>query len=89
MSQSYRTKDAAKRLTEHYGHPASVSSLKHARMRGPEDPRDRGPDFYRDPMGICWYTEESLARYAAEKLSARRLRAPATMPTNFRRAARA
>jgi hypothetical protein len=82
-SRSFRTGDAARYLASR-GTPTSKSKLEKLRARGAEDPRGVGPDFYRDPRGICWYGCDALDRYAAEQLSARRLRAPLPQPTNFR-----
>jgi hypothetical protein len=78
------TKPAAKYLTER-GRRTSPSYLEKVRGRGPDDPRDRGPDFFRDERGICWYPTEALDRYVALSLAARKFRAPAPQPENFRR----
>ena len=86
MSQRYTTTPASERLKQ-LGRRTSRSLLQKLRTRGPADSRDKGPDFERDPAtGVCWYTEEALAKYAAERVSTLRLRAPAPMPANFRRA---
>ena len=85
MARSYTTRDAARYLSER-GKKASPSLLQKQRTRGPDDRRDRGPSFWRDPEGRCWYDEQTLDQYLAEKLSARRLRGSAPVPVNFRRA---
>jgi len=83
--QNFKTKDAARRLTE-LGHPTSASFLQKLRCRGPDDPRDKGPDFWRDERGQCWYGEADLQRWVGAKVSARRLRGRAPQPEAFRRA---
>ena len=83
MSLDRRTKKAAEYLTER-GARTSQSLLEKFRTRGPDDPRDHGPDFWRDELGICWYPLEALDRYIAQRLAARRFRAPAQQPQNFR-----
>jgi hypothetical protein len=82
-SRSFKTGDAARYLDAR-GTPTSKSKLEKLRVRGAEDPRGVGPDFYRDPNGVCWYGGDALDRYAAEQLAARRLRAPLPQPSNFR-----
>jgi hypothetical protein len=77
------TPAAARYLTEN-GLRTSQSFLEHSRARGPDDPRDHGPDFARDEHGKCWYPTEALDRYIAARLSSRRFRAPAPQPANFK-----
>jgi hypothetical protein len=84
MSMKYKTGEASLYLTKR-GRRISKSRLEKFRQRGPEDPRDRGPDFYRDPNGTCWYDEEALDRYAAAHVATLKFRATAPRPQNFRR----
>jgi hypothetical protein len=79
-----RTKPAVQYLREH-GLTTSVSKLQKLRCRGPDNPRDRGPDFDRDPdTGYCDYSVESLDRYLAQRLGARQFRAPLAQPEQFK-----
>jgi hypothetical protein len=82
QDQNFRTKDGSKYLAER-GVSASPRYLEKCRSRGTEDGRDRGPDFYRDERGICWYSRSALDQYAAQRLAARQFRAPARQPENF------
>jgi hypothetical protein len=84
MSIKRKTADAARYLTEQRGHTTSKSTLEKVRARGPDDPRDHGPDFYRDAHGVCWYDEDALDRYAAQQLAALKFRGAAPQPANFR-----
>jgi hypothetical protein len=79
---SLRTGAASAYLAERGIH-ASPSYLQKARTRGPDDPRDSGPDFLRDEIGRCWYTVAALDRYINERLKARKFRAAASQPANF------
>ena len=83
-SAVFGTRDAAAYLSEQHGVHASESFLQKARTRGTDDPRDRGPDFWRDARGICWYERAALDRYAASRLAERRFRTRAEQPENFR-----
>jgi hypothetical protein len=87
MEQSFKTGAAAAYLTSR-GVATSKSHLEKCRARGPDDPRDHGPDFWRDQKGICFYEKAALDRWAAVHLSAREFRGQAAQPLNFRRAAR-
>jgi hypothetical protein len=79
-----RTTPAAQYLSDR-GLPTSVSKLQKLRCRGTEDPRDRGPDFTRDPdTGYCDYTTEFLDAYLERRLGDRQLRAPLPQPEQFR-----
>lgn len=80
----YKTKAAAAYLTTR-GVTTSKSYLEKIRLRGPEDDRDRGPDWTRDEHGTCWYSAHALDQYAASRLSRRAPRAPAAQPPQFRR----
>jgi hypothetical protein len=80
-----RTAQASEYLRQEHGEEISVSSLQKMRGRGPDDPRDRGPDFFRDPSGTCQYSKTALDDYAARRRSVRRFRAPASQPENLRR----
>jgi hypothetical protein len=62
----------------------SPSLLEKFRTRGADDPRDKGPDYYRDERGICFYRRIDLERYAEERLARLQFRAPAKQPANFR-----
>jgi hypothetical protein len=82
--KAFRT-SAASRYLATRGVVASPSFLEKARVRGPEDPRDRGPDFARDSTGTCWYAKADLDRYADQRLAARQFRGAAPQPANFKR----
>jgi hypothetical protein len=80
-----RTKPASEYLLEKWKLHRSVSTLQKFRCRGPDDPRDRGPDFTRDPVTeYCDYQPIDLDRYAANLLAARGFRAPAVQPERLR-----
>ena len=81
-NKSLRTGAAAQYLTER-GVQSSRSLLEKLRARGSQDPRGRGPDFWRDERGVCWYDILSLDRYIQARLSARRFRTTAPVPANF------
>jgi hypothetical protein len=83
-AQNFRTGDASLLLTT-LGVDRSKSFLEKARTRGADDGRDRGPDFYRDENGVCWYPRYALETYAARCLAARKFREPAPQPSRFRR----
>ena len=83
MNPSLRTRDAARYLSER-GKKTSSSWLEKARMRGPDDDRDPGPNWSRDSAGICWYSTADLDSYVIRALSARLPRAAAPQPLNFR-----
>ena len=83
--QRFRTKPAAAYLSEG-GLTVSASYLEKCRLRGAEDPRDRGPDWSRDPRGLCWYSKAALDDYIERRLAALQFRAPARQPANFRKA---
>ena len=85
MSRSRQTKAAAEYCTQ-AGVPTSPSLLEKMRGRGPDDPRGCGPDFWRDDRNLCWYDQQALDRYIAQRLAVRRFRAPAPQPQNFKRA---
>jgi len=79
-----QTKKAAQYLRDR-GLRISVSKLQKLRCRGSEDPRDRGPDFTRDPdTGYCYYTTAFLDTYLERRLGARQLRAPLPQPAQFK-----
>jgi hypothetical protein len=80
--RNFQTKDASKRLEE-LGVSVSPRQLEKCRNRGEDDPRDRGPDFYRDERGRCWYSDVALNQYVTRVLAARQFRAPASRPENF------
>jgi hypothetical protein len=84
QDQTFRT-SAASAYIKSVGVLASSSYLEKCRARGNDDLRDRGPDFYRDQRGICWYSRDALDHYAAQRLAARQFRAPAPQPAQFRR----
>lgn len=84
MNPSLRTKAAARYLSER-GKQTSPSWLEKARTRGPDDDRDPGPNWTRDEAGVCWYSISDLDAFLIRALSARRQRAPAPQPANFRR----
>ncbi len=83
-SQNFRTGPSSEYLAAH-GVEGSPSQLEKLRTRGPDDPRDRGPDFFRDERGICWYPKYALDAYIAKRLAARQFRAAAPQPLHFRR----
>jgi len=84
VEANFQTSAAAEYLKS-VGIPASPRWLEKVRGRGADDGRDRGPDFFRDQRGFCWYPQSSLDRYAMQRLSARTFRAPASQPVQFRR----
>jgi len=96
MNPNLRTKAAARYLSER-GKQTSPSWLEKARTRGPDDERDPGPNWTRDPAtltesgmrrgGICWYSVADLDAYLIRVLSARRPRAPKPQPVNFQKKA--
>jgi hypothetical protein len=81
-----KTKQASAYLRTEHGEEVPVSTLEKFRMRGPDDPRDRGPDWTRGPDGRCDYTKMALDDYAARRRASRKLREPAPQPEQFRRA---
>jgi hypothetical protein len=83
QKQVFQTRGAATYLSEN-GVKISPSYLEKTRLRGTDDPRDRGPDFYRDPHGICIYTRIDLDRYAETRLAALRFRGTAPPPPQLR-----
>jgi hypothetical protein len=84
-SKSLTTIEAAGYLTER-GLRMSKSLLEKLRTRGPDDPRDLGPDFRRDLTSqTCWYSVADLDAYLVARLAARKLRAPAAQPERLRR----
>ena len=84
LGPRYQTRQAADYLTQN-GCRTSPSKLEKERSRGSDDPRDKGPDFFRDERGICWYPQRSLDRYMEKRLAALRFRGTAEQPANFRR----
>jgi len=82
-SQNFRTGPSSKYLEAH-GVEGSPSLLEKLRTRGPDDPRDKGPDFFRDEKGRCWYPKYALDAYIAKRLAARQFRAPAPQPPQLR-----
>jgi hypothetical protein len=87
-TQNFRTRAASDYLKSR-GVSASPSYLEKCRTRGVDDKRDRGPDFSRDPNGLCWYSRLSLEVYAAQRLATRQFRAPAPQPKQLRGGRRA
>jgi hypothetical protein len=83
-STVFQTTGAARYLNLR-GIKTSTSQLEKLRLRGADDPRDRGPDFYRDLRGICIYPRLELDKYAEARLAGLEFRAPAQQPKNFRR----
>lgn len=85
MSEStvLRTKAAAAYLSAN-GVQMSHRTLEKLRARGDEDPRDRGPDFYRDESSTCWYTRDALESYIEQRLATRQFRGRGRMPENFK-----
>lgn len=82
--QNFKTGHASA-LLKSRGLAASTSYLEKCRGRGADDTRDRGPDFFRDESGVCWYPRSSLEQYAARRLAARQFREPAPQPAQLRR----
>jgi hypothetical protein len=80
---AFRTSPASRYLKSR-GVPASKSYLEKVRTRGDDDPRDKGPDYWTDEQGFCWYPREALDRYAEQRLAARTLRGRNPQPENFR-----
>lgn len=65
------------------GRPTSPSYLQKRRLRGPDDPGDPGPDFYRDKYGRCWYPRAAVISWVDQWRSGRRFREPGSVPTHF------
>ena len=86
MNPSWQTKEAAQYLTGR-GVTTSQSKLEKLRLRGPDDPRDSGPNWSRDEVGRCQYLQSDLDAYIAKRLAARQFRASAAQPENFSRRA--
>ena len=84
-NESYRTQGAAQYVTAR-GVTTSASLLQKLRLRGPDDPRDRGPDFYRDPRGICFYGRAALDQYVADRLAQLAFRSRVSQPESLRKA---
>lgn len=70
----------AAKLATALGRPTSTSKLYKVRMVGPNEPRDRGPDFMRDASGRCWYSREAIERWVSEWKANRQFRAPGRSP---------
>lgn len=81
--QTFKTRAASDYLRAR-GLAASPSYLEKCRTRGPEDRRDRGPDYHRDPNGICWYSKGNLDDYVVRRLAARKFREPISQPPQLR-----
>jgi len=81
MTRKLTTKTAAEFCTAR-GRPITAKSLQNYRIKGPEDPGEHGPKFYRDPVsGWVYYDEVELAAWVdgfKERLveGARQPRAP-------------
>lgn len=84
IGPSKQTRGAADYLTTN-GLRTSPSLLEKLRSRGPDDPRDHGPDFFRTPAGTCLYPVRALDRYLEHRLAALKFRGGAEQPANFRR----
>ena len=85
-----RTQAAAQYLTEHgeNGRRVSGRTLQAWRRKGPADPGERGPDFYRDPQsGFCYYAKEDLDRWINERASRLVRRGSTAQPAWLDRAA--
>lgn len=60
------------------GRTVSVGSLRRYRLRAPDDPGEKGPDFVRDDQGLCLYPCQSLESWIAAWRAKLRPRAPGT-----------
>lgn len=65
------------------GKPTSRSYLQKCRIRGPDDPRDHGPDFWRGEDGRCWYQKDAIDAWVFAWKQQRKFRASAQRPTSF------
>jgi hypothetical protein len=66
MALLYRTKDAAQYCTS-LGRPVSPATLRKLRLKGPDDPGNRGPAFLRDPNSDhCLYSDDVLRTWVDE-----------------------
>ena len=74
---------AAAAFCTQQGRRTSVSFLQKRRLRGPDDPGDPGPDFYRDSFGRCWYPQSSLIAWVDAWRCGRRFREPGSVPQRF------
>jgi hypothetical protein len=58
------------------GRTVSVGSLRRYRLRAPDDPGEKGPDFVRDDQGLCRYPVQSLEGWIAAWRARCKFRAP-------------
>jgi len=65
------------------GKPTSKSFLCKRRTRGPHDPGDKGPDFWRDENGRCWYPKDAIDAWVFAWKQQRKFRATAPRPTHL------
>ena len=67
MNRRFRTKEAAAFLTA-LGDRISHRTLQGYRTRGPDDPGEAGPKWFRDPVtGDCVYFEEDLVTWKSAR----------------------
>jgi hypothetical protein len=65
-TQRVLTSEAAAFCTAR-GRRVSVRTLQKLRLKGPDDPGQHGPRFFRDAVtGWCWYLESDLLDWVAE-----------------------
>lgn len=65
------------------GKPTSKSYLEKRRLRGPDDPGEKGPDFWRDDNGRCWYPKDAIDAWVFAWKQRRKFRAPGQRPTQL------
>jgi hypothetical protein len=83
--RTFTTRQAADYLRELGVEGSSVRTLIRQRMRGPDDPGDQGPDFYRRPTGKAIYFKVDLDQYAERRKKHLVFRGPAAEPKQLQR----
>jgi hypothetical protein len=86
-SQRLRTAAAAAYLSAR-GRQTSPSLLRKLRLRGVDDPGERGPPWERAPNGDCLYPVSALEQYLAAYNARLVPMAPAEPPEHLLRAKR-
>lgn len=80
----YLTSAAAKFCSEN-GRPTSPRTLQKYRRKAPDDPGEKGPNWFRDPVtGFAIYFEADLLAWIRERDERLVERAPITQPPQLR-----
>jgi hypothetical protein len=80
MSNKYLTTSAAAFCSSN-GRKVSARTLQKWRLRAPNDPGERGPRYWRDPVsGYVFYLEDDLRAWIAELDKRLVERAPSPQP---------